>query len=148
MTLQDRIVEEARSWKGTRFQDQGRLKLVGVDCVGFITEVARGAGVNIDGIPHNYVGDQDGTEMLRLLRDHMEMVDVEDINAGDIQPGDVLALTKQDLSFPDVPRHLAFVTEVTPKTIFIIHASEAGVREHRTNEHWRRRIHSVWRLKQ
>lgn len=140
MTLAENIVTEARTWKGTRFVHQGRIKSVGVDCVGFISEVAKDAGVlNLD-IPSNYRPHEDGEIMLRLLNEHMVLVD-------EMEPGDVIALCDEALQKPDIPRHLAFVTEVKPHTVFIVHASSAGVREHRIDGLWRRRIHSIWRLK-
>jgi cell wall-associated NlpC family hydrolase len=141
MTLANQIIEEARTWRNTPFLHQGRLKNLGVDCAGFIGEVARNVGINVD-IPHDYKPQEDGTAMMRMLSSHLDFVPTEEI-----QPGDILALTDQALRDPDVPRHLAIVTEVREGTIFLIHASERGVREHRTNEHWRKRIHSVWRVK-
>lgn len=141
--LAQRLVEEARSWKGTRFQHQGQIKGLGVDCANFVALVARDAGIKDVNIPHNYRPREDGTVMLRLLREHMEMIEQRDM-----QPGDVLALCDEALKHPDVPRHLVFVSDVTPTTVFIVHASEKGVLEHRTNLHWRSRIHSCWRLKQ
>lgn len=141
MTLQERIVEEARSWNGTRFQHQGRIKGRGVDCANFVALVAKGAGLPVE-IPANYRPREDGTVMLRLLNEHMELITLEEV-----QPGDVMALCDESLRDPEIPRHLVFVSDVTPKTIFVVHASEHGVREHRTDSHWRKRIHSVWRLK-
>jgi hypothetical protein len=141
MTLADQLVTEARTWRNTPFLHQGRLKNLGVDCAGFIGEVAKNVGIEVE-IPHDYKPQEDGTAMMGLLSKHLDFVSTEDV-----QPGDVLALIDEALRFPDIPRHLAFVTEVRAGTIFLIHASEHGVREHRTNEHWRKRIHSVWRLK-
>jgi cell wall-associated NlpC family hydrolase len=140
--LQQRLVEEARSWAGTPFQHQGQLKGTGVDCAQFVALVAKGAGIEVE-IPHDYRPREDGTVMLKLLNEHMEMVSTEDVGAGD-----VIAFCDEALREPDIPRHLAFVSEVTPKTIFIIHASEHGVRLHRTDSHWRKRIHSAWRLRE
>lgn len=142
MTLAENIVEEARTWKGTKFQHQGRIKGLGVDCAGFVALVARNAGVaNVD-IPSDYKPQEDGAAMMRLLSQHLDFVATEDA-----QPGDVLALCDEALRHPDIPRHLAFVTEVRTGTLFIIHSSEHGVREHRTNLRWRERIHSCWRLR-
>ena len=141
MTLAQRLVDAARTWKGTRFQHQGRLKGVGVDCVNFVSEVAREAGVVGLEIPQNYRPHEDGTIMLRLLREHMEMVE-------EMQPGDVLALCDEAVREPNIPRHLVFVTELLPHTTKIIHASSAGVREHRMDAAWLRRVHSIWRIKE
>jgi hypothetical protein len=65
----------------------------------------------------------------------------------EMQSGDVLALCDEALRDPDIPRHLAFVTELKPQTTMIIHASAAGVKEHRMNAAWMRRVHSIWRIK-
>lgn len=140
MTLQERIVEEARSWKGTPFQHQGQIKGKGVDCAHFVALVARDAGMDIE-IPHNYRPREDGTVMLKLLREHLDF-----ISNNDRQAGDVIALCDEALKEPDVPRHLAFVSDVT-HTTFIVHASERGVLEHRLNSWWTKRIHSCWRLR-
>lgn len=139
--LSQRLVASARQWIGTPFRHQGRLRGKGVDCAHFIALVARDAGVEHVNIPGNYRPREDGKLMLALLREHMEQIE-----QSEMQPGDVLALSEESLRRPDVPRHLAFVSEVTPRTIFIVHASERGVVEHRTNGVWLKRIHSVWRV--
>lgn len=140
-TLGQQLAKEAETWVGTRFQHQGRIKGLGVDCVNFISEVAKEVGVTNLEIPHNYRPHEDGTVMLQLLTEHMTLVPTEDM-----QPGDVLAFCDEALQQPDIPRHLAFVHDVTPKTVFIVHASQHGVRRHRIDSAWRRRIHSCWRL--
>jgi Cell wall-associated hydrolases (invasion-associated proteins) len=142
-TLAQRLVSEAESWIGTRFQHQGRIKNLGVDCVGFISEVAKDAGVGDLEIPNDYRPNEDGTVMLQLLNEHMTMVPTDEM-----EPGDVLAFCDEALQNPDIPKHLAFVQEVTPNTTFIIHASQHGVRRHRIDAAWRRRIHSVWRIQE
>jgi hypothetical protein len=140
-TLAQRLIEEARTWKGTRFQHQGNIKNVGVDCVNFIASVAKDAGVKDLSIPRDYRPHEDGQIMLRLLTEHMEMVE-------EMQVGDVLALCDEACAKPEIPRHLVFVSDITPKTTFIVHASQHGVREHRINDHWRKRVHSIWRIKE
>lgn len=140
--LSERLVKEARSWKGTPFRYQGNIKGLGVDCAQFVALVARDAGIDGVDIPHNYRPQQDGAVMLKLLHEHMEQIE-----QSEMEPGDVLALCDERLKHPNIPRHLVFVSAVTPKTVFIVHASAHGVREHRTDTSWTRRIHSVWRLK-
>lgn len=142
MTLAERIVEEAESWNGTRWQHQGRLKGAGVDCAGYIAEVAKAVGVDAE-IPNDYKPSEDGQIMIRLLNDHMTLVPTQEM-----AKGDVLAFCDEAVREPDIPRHLAFVAEVTPKTVFIVHASAHGVRRHRIDAAWRRRIHSVWRIRE
>lgn len=44
----DQIVEIARSWIGTPYHHQARLKGVGVDCIGLIVGVGRELGLQIE----------------------------------------------------------------------------------------------------
>lgn len=141
MTIAQNIVAEARTWANTPFRHQGRLKGLGVDCAGFVALVAHNAGITVE-IPADYRPQEDGVTMMRLLSAYLDFIPTEEI-----QSGDILALCDEALRFPDVPRHLAFVTEVTEKTLIIIHASQRGVREHRMDSHWNKRIHSAWRIK-
>lgn len=143
-TLAERIVAEAETWIGTPFRHQGNLKGIAIDCAHYVANVANVAlGTERILIPHDYKPQEDGVVMMQLLGHNAEFVLTEDR-----QPGDVLALFDEALRFPDIPRHLVFVKEVTPKTTFIIHASQRGVVAHRLNGHWLKRIHSVWRLRE
>jgi hypothetical protein len=140
--MRNDVVEIARSFMGTPFEHQGHLKGVGVDCAGFIAEVAKESGVLTDTeFEQNYRRQENGAEMLRLLRDYMEYV------GGEPEIGDVLALCDERLAKPDIPRHLMILTEKEPYWK-AIHASEHGVREHRLDLRFKQRIHSVWRLKE
>lgn len=44
MLTPEAVVAEARTWLGTPFRHQGRLKHVAVDCIGLVIEVARTCG--------------------------------------------------------------------------------------------------------
>jgi cell wall-associated NlpC family hydrolase len=44
MTTRAEIIAEARSWKGTRFVHQGRLKGVAADCAGMVNKVGESKG--------------------------------------------------------------------------------------------------------
>lgn len=142
-TLAQDIVTEARSWRNTPFLHQGRLKGLGVDCAGFVAMVAQNVGLTEVEIPHDYKPREDGTAMMAMLSQHLDF-----IPTSEARPGDVLALCDEMLREPDIPRHLAFVTEVRETTTIIVHASKHGVREHRIDSAWRRRIHSAWRIKE
>lgn len=142
MSIATKIVTEARTWRNTPFLHQGRLKGYGVDCAGFVALVAQNAGLSYVEIPSDYKPQEDGAVMMQLMSQYLDFIPTEDV-----QPGDILALCEESGRLPDVPRHLAFVTEVTEKTTFIIHASRHGVREHRMDSAWNRRIHSAWRIR-
>jgi hypothetical protein len=141
MTTKQNFIEIARSWKGTPFQHQGRLKGVGVDCAGFIAQVALESGASADvEFEQNYRRQENGERMLSLLRSYMDFVE------GEPEIGDMLALCDEQLKNPDVPRHLVILTEKEPYWK-AIHASERGVQEHRLDARFKRRIHSAWRLR-
>lgn len=152
-TLSERIVKEAREWLSTRWSHQQRIKGKATDCAGFILGVAAHAKTGVSAgneqveelarelqIPDNYHRRENGELLLKLLNEHMINIPLEEVS-----PGDVLALIDGSLREPEIPRHLAIVTEVSPN-MKIIHAGEHGVVEHRMNGHWMRRRHSVWRI--
>lgn len=142
-SIQERIVAEAESWLNTPFIHQGRIKQRGIDCKNFVEFVIGGAGLNGATLPNNYRPREDGSEMLRLLDEHLVMVPTNQRQAGD-----VLALIDESLAHPDNPRHLVIVQSVTSATTFVIDATAQGVRRHRLDARWLRRIHSTWRVKE
>jgi cell wall-associated NlpC family hydrolase len=135
------LVAAALSWVGTPFEHQGRIKGVGVDCVNYVGEVAREARATPDiAFETNYRRRANGTQMLSELFKYLEHAGE---NLEDAKTGDILAL--HDGFDPDIPRHLAFVTRLTPYPR-MAHASQHGVKCHRIDAHFRSRIHSVWRV--
>lgn len=141
-----KLVKEAMTWVGTPFHDQGRLKQVGVDCSHFIDEVFTNIGVVTGGIP-NFSTEEDGSILISLLEnyrtpDSKGMLFVPFENRS---PGDVIAFCDENCREPDKVRHLAFISERTVTTTFIIEAGRKGTVRHRMDGHWNRRTHSVWR---
>jgi len=133
MTTRADIIAEARTWLGTSYQHQGRLKGIAADCAGPIVCIPRALGIlpptfDINGYPR----EGDWPRMKRYLDAHLDRV-LPAVPRG----GDVLWLR------PTVyPRHLAIYTfEGT-----IIHAIDVtrGVCEHSLDERWRRAIAGVW----
>lgn len=108
------VVAAARSWIGTPFHHQARLKGVGVDCAGLIIGVARELGVVA---PEFDVGGYsrvpDGLSMLRYVEEHMQPV------AGEAQPGHVLLLR-----WHQAPQHLGVLGDYRHGGLSIIHAAE------------------------
>ena len=141
--VRQRIVEEARKCLGTPFQHQGNLPGVGLDCTNFIGLTALNAGV--EAVPewaNNYARRMDGQALLAILSEGLDYL--EDYT--DALPGDVLAF--HDGRSPNIPRHLAILSEIRQQgVIYAIHATERGVREHRLDILWKKRIHSAWRLR-
>lgn len=146
LPIGDKIALEAESWIGTPFRHQGNIKGRAVDCANFIKAcmvAALGAGalrlVEPNEIPNNYRRCEDGVELLRWLSYCLDIVPTSQRARGH-----VLALCDDNLREEDVPRHLVIVQEVTQATTFIIDATAQGVRRHRMDARWMRRVHSVW----
>lgn len=97
MTPHD-IITEARTWIGTPFHHQGRVKGAGVDCIGLVIGVAHALGLS-DFDSTNYGRIPNPLVMGRGLRDNMIKVDT-------IEPGCVLWF-----AFQSAPMHVGIVTD-------------------------------------
>lgn len=105
----DEIVDEARTWLGTPWHHQARVKHVGVDCVGVIIKVAHHFGISdFDILDYSRIPDP--VQMKALLDQHLIP-----ITKAEVLPADILWLrVKED------PQHLAIVSRVDP--MMVIHA--------------------------
>ena len=98
--LRARIVAEARSWLGTPFRHQGRLKGVGCDCAGLVIGVARALGLS-DVDVTAYGREPDERRVLRIMAEQLRPKAM----AG-MRPGDVLLLAA-----PRAACHMGIVAE-------------------------------------
>lgn len=139
--MRDEIIAEARTFKGTKWEHQGRLKGVGVDCVGFIYLVGKAVGAIPPDteIPNDYRRGGDGQELHRLLNLYLDPVS----DWREALPGDVLAMTYN----PQVHWHCMIVTIRDGDEFTIIEAGKGGVTEHRIDTSVKRRIHSAYRVR-
>lgn len=124
------VVAAARGWLGTPWHHQGRLKGVGVDCVGLVIGVARELGlsaVDVTGYPRR----PGPTDVLNGCRAHMTPV-------MEPMPGDVLAF-----AIDGQVQHLAIASDIG-----MIHALAAMRRvvEHRLGDVWQARLTAAFRL--
>ena len=112
----EQVVRLARTWLGTPFHHQGRVRGVGVDCVGLVIGVARELGLVPDGFDvTGYVRQPDGTSFTRLAGAHMRRIE-----SWDMQPGDVVAVT-----FDHHPQHMGILGAYLHGGLSIIHAASA-----------------------
>jgi NlpC/P60 family putative phage cell wall peptidase len=134
--LREDVVKEARSWIGTPFRHQGRVKGIGVDCLGLVVEVYRkvlhvsmGNGVVYGRQPHL-------PTMMAEIRKWADPIDWEAA-----LPGDILLFR-----FEKDPMHFGIRTDRG-----FIHSYAGGqaiVIEHNLSEDWIERITSAFRLKE
>lgn len=135
MTTRSEVVAEARTWLGTPFHHQGRIKGVAADCAGVIEGVARHFGfVTVGQIPANYSHQPDGGTMRKVLRETMD-----EISVADILPADVLLF-----AFDLDPQHVAMVTDLG-----ILHSYSQVKRciETSLDQTWRNRIRGAYRFR-
>ncbi|MDX1974482.1 MAG: hypothetical protein SFT92_02275 [Rickettsiales bacterium] len=149
MTLPQRIVDCARSWIGTRFHHQGRLKCTatdkgGVDCLGLLVGIARELELTMeDGTPLSSLDQTDYTLTpdTDLLRQKLAQALLE-IDPDDASLGDVLLL-----SMDGRPQHMGIVSD-TPHGYGLIHAyaPSRAVVEHELDRYWRKKIIAAFHL--
>lgn len=152
-SLRFSIVAEARSWVGTCFHHQGRLKKShdsngGCDCLGLIIETAKKLSLKdkygnpISSLDQsNYSEIPDGSYLREKLSLHLK-----EKSKNDLLPGD-LAL----FNFFNNSQHLAIVADAaygSENHLTIIHAyfSANAVCEHFLDSKWRNRLVSVYSL--
>jgi cell wall-associated NlpC family hydrolase len=82
MVTRKEFVDEARSWLDTPYQHQGRLKGVGVDCIGLLVCVAHTLGLSTADM-RDYGRRPDG-RLRPMLEAHLEPVPVLDAQAADV----------------------------------------------------------------
>ncbi|WP_233343629.1 C40 family peptidase [Burkholderia cepacia] len=119
MVTRQQVVDEARTWAGTRWQHQGRLKGIGVDCAGLVVCALRNVGIEVDDVD-GYPRRPDGS-LLEVVRRQTEPT--SDWRAGDV----VLMHWDND------PCHLGILT--SPSTIIHAYAMAREVVEHDLDDH-------------
>lgn len=140
------IVLQARTWIGTPFHHQARLKGKGCDCLGLIVgvvdelELKDSTGrllASYDEVA--YSKEPDGAYLIQKLTGLLEEVPVAEARAGD------LALFK----VRENPQHLAILTDYEGM-IGMIHcyAQARRVVEHRLDDDWKSRLIKVFRWQQ
>ncbi len=146
MTLSSDIAIQARTWLGTPFHHQARLKGKGCDCLGLIVGVVDELGLkDRNGVrlaaydEVTYSKEPDGAYLAQKLTGLLEEVPVAEARAGD------LALFK----VRENPQHLAILTDYEGM-IGMIHcyAQARRVVEHRLDDDWKSRLIKVYRWQQ
>lgn len=131
MVTRAQFVAEARTWLGTPFQHQARVRGAGVDCVGLVIGVARDLGL-ADVRIADYPRTPQASRLLVECRQHMTPIAL-----ADARPGDVLLMR-----FRRDPQHVAVVADYVHGGLSIVHAYEGAgaVVEHRLDDAWLARV--------
>ncbi len=152
MQAQD-IVDEARTWLGTAFHHQGRVKKTvhmngGCDCLGLIVGVCEAldivsplcAGKALASFDkQNYSRRPDGEKLKQVLCDVLPLRAIEAV-----RPSDIVLFKIRDL-----PQHVGIVSdydEVGQHGIIHAYAPAGKVVEHRLDEQWRAQIVACFAL--
>ena len=137
------IVPQARTWLGTPFHHQARLKGKGCDCLGLIVgvvdelELKDKFGQPLSGYDEvTYSKEPNGAYLMQKLTELLDEVPITEAQAGD------LAL----FTVRDNPQHMAFLTNYD-STLGMIHsyAPARRVVEHRLDDDWKSRLVKVFR---
>ena len=137
MITRDDIVAEARSWLGTPFRHQGRIKGVGVDCAGVVIETGRALGLT-DYAEEGYSKQPNPYRMGHTLDLYLDR-----IYMSEAQPGDVYWMRFIE------PMHLAIATQLDDGRPGLVHAyaDRGKCVEHTLNDKWQRRIVRCYRFR-
>ncbi|RLJ20809.1 peptidase P60 [bacterium endosymbiont of Escarpia laminata] len=129
----DQVIAEARTWVGTPFGHQGRIKGRRVDCAGVIIGVARALGLSqFDS--RDYGRSPNPERMGAILRS--ELIEIPVIDA---EPGCVFWM-----AFDADPQHVAIYTGTN-----LIHAYSMAEKcvEHRMDSQLRTKIRAAFQFK-
>ncbi|NBO18583.1 MAG: peptidase P60 [Proteobacteria bacterium] len=146
MTIETDIVAQARTWLGTPFHHQARLKGKGCDCLGLVVGVVDELGLkDKNGVKLaaydevTYSKQPDGAYLTEKLTGLLLEVPIAEARAGD------LALFR----VRENPQHLAILSDYEG-TLGMIHcfAPARKVVEHRLDDDWKLRLLKVFRWQQ
>jgi cell wall-associated NlpC family hydrolase len=120
--LRNLIVSEARSWIGTRFHHQGRLKKLGldkggVDCIGLVLGVFDTLGINFGGVSIRNFDKKDYAKIPdgKILKEEFFKY-LKEINPTEVESGDILMF-----KFDKEPQHVGIVVkEEDNLTLYIV----------------------------
>jgi NlpC/P60 family putative phage cell wall peptidase len=126
------FLAELRTWIGTPYRHQGRLKGIGVDCVGLVIGAARECGI-ADVQVTGYDRRPDGTLLSRML-EH-----VSPVAFNEAQPGDVLLF-----QFATVAMHIGVLS--APDMLIHAYMPNRKVVEHRLDDAWLAKVAGAFQV--
>ena len=147
----EQIILQARTWLGTKYHHQGRLKKSragagGVDCIGLIIGVINELGLQDgEGLPlsqhdeFNYSMYPERGRLVGSIQKHLREVPVAKMRAGDV----LLFRTFRD------PQHVGFLTNYPTGGAGLIHCNSSAGRvvEQPLSDAWLRMLTHAYRFK-
>lgn len=119
MITRQQIVDEARTWIGTKWMHQQRLKGVATDCIGLIGGVALELGIEgarewaDDPDLHTYGQTPDPHLLLQGADRFLDQITLQEVGLGDVLV----------MAFKRLPQHFAIVSQVSP--MYLVHAYQS-----------------------
>lgn len=149
--LRSKIVKQARTWLGTKYHHQGRLKKSvncsgGVDCIGLVIGVADELAIcDYQGNPlsrydrNNYSMQPEGEKLALSIGAHLYPVEPAKMKVGDV------LLFK----FWKEPQHVGILSKYPTGGFSLIHCNSTSdsVVEQPLSDTWRRMVTHVYRFK-
>ena len=144
MATRTQVIAEARSWMGTRFHHQARVKGVGVDCINLVIAVATELQLIAPDFVWESYPEYQGyglspNEPLLLAGCERFLVR---ISLKEVRPADILIL-----KFATEAQHFALVTQTEPTYIIHAYAQVRRVTEHGFDALWQSRLVACYRFK-
>jgi NlpC/P60 family putative phage cell wall peptidase len=134
--MRDLIIAEARTWIGTPFHHQGRVKGAGCDCIGLCIGVGKVLGlVRAEFDYTGYRRTPTGKTLVEVLRESEFVEEVYEPH-----PGDILVF-KIDIE----PQHVAFLSD--SNTLIHSYAQARKVCEARYDSVWQKRYVTAFKFK-
>lgn len=127
------VVRQARTWLGTPYHHQGRLKGVGVDCAGLLIGVAHELGLS-DFEIFGYPPRPDGDSLRRLCEAQMQAITLDQAREGDVLL----------FRFDAHPCHLGILS--APDQLIHAYLPRRRVVEHTLDPAWWRQLAGLYRL--
>lgn len=150
MIKPEQIITQARTWLGTRYHHQGRLKKTqthagGLDCIGLVVgvidelEVKDKNGIKLsDYDEFNYSANPEGNRLFEIISKHLKQV-----NLGKMRQGDILLFK----TFKE-PQHIGFLSNYPSGGWGLIHcnSSSGKVVEQPLSGAWLKMITHIFRI--
>ena len=129
----DDIVEQARTYIGTKFKDKGRSRKQGIDCIGLCICVLHDLNITKDDYTA-YGRYPKPNQARKVLYNYFDKVSINDI-----EPGDILYIRMHEL-----PQHFAIYTGYS-----IIHAFQMVGKcvESRYIDEWKNKTVEAYRVR-